>query len=170
MIIELPTPWILTLNLTLWPALQLTLAYTFLRLPARWFNSPPSLPKRESPALYESYLAIRRWKDHLPDGAKWVGGSFTKKHLTSHHPNYLLTYIRETRRGELCHWTALACTPAFFLWNPWWANLIITSYALLANLPCILTQRYNRLRLSQTLLRKSKEIPLNKQFTKKFLI
>mgnify|MGYP003343114664 CR=1 FL=1 len=46
------------------------------------------------------------------------------------------------RSGELCHWSALVCAPLFFLWNPWWGDLIVVGYALAANLPCILVQRY----------------------------
>lgn len=53
----------------------------------------------------------------------------------------------ETWRGELCHWAALASTPVFALWNPPWAILIMTLCGLLLNIPCILVQRYNRIRL-----------------------
>jgi hypothetical protein len=68
---------------------------------------------------------------------------------------HLHRFIRETWRGELCHWCALGCAPVFFLWNPWWADLIMVGYGLLANLPCILAQRYNRLRLQRLLSRRS---------------
>jgi len=44
--------------------------------------------------------------------------------------------------------------PIFFLWNPWWADLIIVIYAVAANVPCILAQRYNRLRFHRLLARK----------------
>jgi glycosyl-4,4'-diaponeurosporenoate acyltransferase len=39
----------------------------------------------------------------------------------------------------------LASLPIFFVWNPPWACWLMTVYALGANLPCILAQRYNRL-------------------------
>ena len=39
----------------------------------------------------------------------------------------------------------------FFLWNPWWGDLIIVAYAVAANLPCIFAQRYNRSRLTRLL-------------------
>jgi glycosyl-4,4'-diaponeurosporenoate acyltransferase len=41
----------------------------------------------------------------------------------------------------------LLTAPVFCLWNPTWAFLILLTYGLLANLPCIATQRYNRARL-----------------------
>ena len=50
---------------------------------------------------------------------------------------------------------ALGCAPLFFLWNPWWADLIMLTYALMANLPCIFAQRYNRLRFQRLLARRS---------------
>lgn len=39
----------------------------------------------------------------------------------------------------------------FFIWNPLWAGFIMIAYAILANLPFILTQRYNRPRLQRLL-------------------
>jgi glycosyl-4,4'-diaponeurosporenoate acyltransferase len=43
------------------------------------------------------------------------------------------------------------CLPLFFLWNPPWACLVMTTYALAANLPCILAQRYNRIAVNRAL-------------------
>ena len=85
----------------------------------------------------------------MPDAARWFRGGFAKGKLTSRDPAYWERFIRETWRGELCHWSALACAPLFFLWNPWWGDLVIVAYALAANLPCILAQRYNRARLQR---------------------
>lgn len=45
--------------------------------------------------------------------------------------------------------TALAFVPLFFLWNPWWADLVIVAYAIAANVPCIVAQRYNRVRFQR---------------------
>ncbi len=58
---------------------------------------------------------------------------------------YLEQFLRETRRAEVAHWLMLLCVPLFFLWNPPWARLVMVAYALAANLPCILAQRYNRI-------------------------
>ncbi|MCF7734052.1 MAG: hypothetical protein K9N23_20380 [Akkermansiaceae bacterium] len=38
-------------------------------------------------------------------------------------------------------------------WNSWWADAVMAAYAIAANLPCILAQRYNRLRLRRLLAR-----------------
>ena len=62
-------------------------------------------------------------------------------------------FVRETRRAELGHWWALACSPLFVLWNPPLAAALLVAYGVLANLPFILIQRYNRLRTQSVLAR-----------------
>jgi glycosyl-4,4'-diaponeurosporenoate acyltransferase len=153
--IDLPVCWIVVLNVVAWPLIQLGLAWLFTRLPAAWFNPPRQRAWEQGGRFYERAFGIKRWKDRLPDGARWIGGGFAKGALAGSAPNYLRRFIQETWRGELCHWFALGCTPLFFLWNPWWADAVMVAYAVAANLPCILAQRYNRLRLRHLLARKS---------------
>jgi glycosyl-4,4'-diaponeurosporenoate acyltransferase len=154
-LIELPTAWVVALNLAGWPVIQFGLAWAFTRMPVAWFSPPASRAWEQGGRFYERVFGIKRWKDRLPDAARWFGGGFAKGTLATLQPDYLQRFIRETWRGELCHWFALACAPVFFLWNPWWADLIMTGYAVGANLPCILAQRYNRLRLRRLLNRRS---------------
>lgn len=139
-------------NLLGWPAIHLSISTVFLRLPGQWFENDGWLtaPRQweRSGRFYRERLAIRRWKALLPDGAPWLGG-FAKKELRSHHRVYLTRFLLETRRAELAHWCMLGCLPVFFLWNPPWASCVMTLYALAANLPCILAQRYNRLALAR---------------------
>lgn len=149
MLIELPTPWTIALNALGLPALQLGCAWAFTHMPAAWFQNPPAARLRRD--FYESILAIKRWKNYLPDGATWFRGGFAKGKLRHRDPHHLRRFLLEAWRGELCHWTVLALIPLFFLWNPWWGDLLIALYALAANLPCILVQRYNRQRLQHTL-------------------
>jgi glycosyl-4,4'-diaponeurosporenoate acyltransferase len=153
MLIELPAVWIVVLNVAGWPILQVALAWSFTRMPATWFASVPAQAWEDGGRFYERIIAIRSWKRLLPDAARWFAGGFGKGTLASADPEYLQRFLRETRRGEMCHWTAIFCAPSFFLWNPWWGDLIIVAYALAANLPCILTQRYNRARMSRLLSR-----------------
>ena len=149
--IELPVSWVIALNIAGWPVIQLVLAWTFLKMPAAWFDPPPARTWERGGRFYEMNFQIKRWKDHLPDAAKWFGGGFAKGKLAGTEEDYLRRFIRETWRGELCHWCAIACTPVFFLCNPWWGNAVMITYAIGANLPCILAQRYNRLRLRRLL-------------------
>jgi glycosyl-4,4'-diaponeurosporenoate acyltransferase len=151
--LELPVMWIVILNVTLWPVIQIALAWGFIRMPAAWFDAPACEFAFETRGFYERWLGVKHWKDLLPDGARWLGGGFAKKELTSTDAGYLLEFIRETRRGELCHGCALLFVPIFFLWNPWWGNLVIVAYAIIANLPCVIAQRYNRIRLRHLLAR-----------------
>jgi glycosyl-4,4'-diaponeurosporenoate acyltransferase len=146
-LIELPTAWVVVLNVGGWLSLQLALAWAFTRMPVLWFHAVPPRAWEDGGRFYERFVAVRRWKDLLPDGARWFAGGFGKGTLVSTAPEYLQRFLRETRRGELCHRFAILCAPVFFLWNPWWGDLIILAYALAANLPCIFAQRYNRARM-----------------------
>jgi len=104
-------------------------------------------------AFLERIFGIKRWKNRLPDAARWFDWGFARGSLAGLDPAYLRRFIRETWRGELCHWFALGCAPVFFLWNPWWADLVMVGCAVMTNIPCILAQRYNRLRLRRLLAR-----------------
>ena len=146
MLIELPAMWIIILNVVGWLAIQLGLAWAFTQMPVTWFVPGEERTWENRGRFYERVFAIKRWKDRLPDAARWFAGGFAKGTMHSREPEYLARFIRETRRGELCHWLAIACAPSFMIWNPWWGELIIIAYAIAANLPCILVQRYNRLR------------------------
>jgi glycosyl-4,4'-diaponeurosporenoate acyltransferase len=149
--IELPLPWVVALNIGGWPVIQLALAWAFTRMPAAWFRPPRPLRAEGDGSCYRRWLAVHRWKDRLPDGASWFAGGVAKARLGGRRPADLERFAREAWRGELCHWSAIACAPVFFLWNPWWADGVMVAYALAANLPCIVVQRYNRARIARLL-------------------
>jgi glycosyl-4,4'-diaponeurosporenoate acyltransferase len=94
--------------------------------------------------FYRRWLRVRKWKAMLPDGAPWVGGTFSKRVLERRDSAYFRQFVLETRRGEAAHWLMLVCFPIFFLWNPHWTWWVMALYAIAANLPCIVVQRYNR--------------------------
>jgi glycosyl-4,4'-diaponeurosporenoate acyltransferase len=151
--IELPMSWTIFLNVVLWPVIQLALAWLFIRMPASWFKAPTPF---ESARFHERYLGVKHWKDLLPDGGTWFGGGFAKRGMSNTDPAYLQRFIAETWRGELCHYSAFLFLPLFFLWNPWWGNLVMTLYAIAANAPCIIAQRYNRIRMRKLLDRQQR--------------
>lgn len=155
MLIELPIAWIIVLNVFGWLTIQMGFAWAFTQLPVTRFNPRKAYGWERDGRFYESVFRIRAWKDRLPDAARWFGGGFAKGTLAVASREYLARFVRETWRGELCHWTAIACAPIFFLWNPWWGDLIILAYAVAANLPCILAQRYNRARFQRALTRRA---------------
>ena len=141
-----------TANLLGWPCIHLGIGFVALRLPPHLFVQDDwvTTPRRweRGGLFYRDRLGIRKWKALLPDGAPWLGG-FAKKRLQAHDPAHLAHFILETRRAEWAHWCMFACLPLFFLWNPPWACMVMTAYALGANLPCIVAQRYNRMALGR---------------------
>lgn len=154
MLIELSIVWIIALNVVGWAGIQMGLAWAFTKMPVSWFNPGRAFGFESNGRFYERAFCVKKWKDMLPDAARWFGGGFAKASMSSTDAAYLTRFVVETWRGEVCHWTAIACTPVFFLWNPWWGDLIIVVYALFANLPCILAQRYNRARFQRLLTRR----------------
>lgn len=102
---------------------------------------------------YEHRLAIRSWKDRLPEAGDLFEGGVSKRRLPAPNPAGLERFVRETRRAERTHWTLLACTPIFALWSPPVVLAAMATFALVANVPCLLVQRYNRARLLRVLAR-----------------
>ncbi|MCB0308669.1 MAG: hypothetical protein KDD48_04805 [Bdellovibrionales bacterium] len=155
MFLSLSTAWIIALNILAWPFIQLSLGAIFTRLPRKYFKSSlvwcEWLPWERSRKFWK-ILHINRWKTLLPDGASWFSSGFPKKQLKSSSNNYLQKFMLETRRGEGSHWVMLFCSPIFMIWNPPWAFYIMLSYGILSNVPPILVQRYNRLRIQNVLL------------------
>lgn len=145
---------ILTLNVLGWPAIHLALARYFLSLPDAYFAQDSWLTRErsfeQSGTLYRRVFAVQQWKGLLPDGAPWLGGR-AKKRVATRQVQGLKIFLIETRRAEVSHWCMLLCTPIFYLWNPAWACALITLYGLSANLPCILVQRANRIKVAHIL-------------------
>lgn len=158
MLIQLPLPVIVILDFLGWFVIHMGMAYLFTRLPERYINTEFWLfrPRQweRNGSIYSKILGVKRWKEYLPDGAALFKGGFRKKRLTRTGSAYYRRFIIETCRGEAAHWAVIFCTPVFFIWNYWWVNIIMVLYALTANIPCIVTQRYNRLRLHGILRRK----------------
>jgi glycosyl-4,4'-diaponeurosporenoate acyltransferase len=97
--------------------------------------------------IYQQYFHIRSWKDLVPE----MGNQFSKDHMTGTSEEYLNQFALECTRAELCHAFALFLAiplilesdPSFFQWA--------TLYSLLANVPFIMIQRYNRPRFEKLL-------------------
>lgn len=105
---------------------------------------------------YRRRLRIDRWKNRLPEAGDTFQGGINKRHLPSQDQAGLELFVRETRRAELGHWWALGCGPLFALWNPPLATALLAGYGVLANLPFIAIQRYNRFRTQALLERLSR--------------
>lgn len=151
MLVEISIGGVITLNILAWVVIQLGLAWGFTQLASERFNPEGRLARPRNwerhGQIYECLFFIKSWKDKLPDAAGWFHGGIAKAHLGVRSPAMLSRFARETWRGELVHWLALLALPLFAIWNPWWGVLVNAAYAVAANLPCILVQRYNRARL-----------------------
>jgi glycosyl-4,4'-diaponeurosporenoate acyltransferase len=155
MIGNLSSPWMLFIDFAAWLCINLGVARAVSLLPRDSFN-PRSWLYRErewekKPRAYERLFRVKRWKGWLPEGAAVSRNAFRKRHLVNSDPVYLEMFVQETCRAELLHWIIFFFCPLFFIWNPWYAGLLIVVYAAVANLPCVIAQRYNRMRLNRVL-------------------
>jgi glycosyl-4,4'-diaponeurosporenoate acyltransferase len=106
---------------------------------------------------YERRLHIKAWKDIVPEAGALFGKGFSKRRLMSGSIDHLHRFMIETRRAEVTHWIVLAIAPLFILWNPWGLAIVMCVYAVIANGPCIIIQRYNRGRLVRVIGRTTRQ-------------
>jgi len=160
MLLELPTVWMLAADAFAWLFFHLAVAQGFTRMPTRWFRADGWLCRawrwEGQGRLYERLLRLDRWKDRLPDGAGWLAGGFRKRALVQRDQDYLERFVAETCRGEIVHWVVFLCAGWFFLWNPPRIAAWMVLYGAAANVPCLLVQRYNRIRLQRLLSRRKR--------------
>lgn len=152
MLVELSIPLVVTFDVMGWFGIHMGMVYFTKYLPDSWFDHN-RWPYRQymwenDGSVYERIFLIRKWKGILPDGSVMIRGGFRKNRLERKSVDYFKRFILETCRGELTHWLAFLAFPIFLIWNRWWVIFIMFAYASLANFPCIIVQRYNRLRFA----------------------
>jgi glycosyl-4,4'-diaponeurosporenoate acyltransferase len=158
MIFHLPSLNMLLIDILAWLVINLSVAGIISKLqaedfdPKNWLFMERKWEKKSK--LYESIFNIKKWKCWLPDGAEVSHKAFKKKHLQKADSAYIRIFILETCRAEILHWILFLFGFIFFIWNPWYVGIIMIVYASITNLPCILTQRYNRIRLKRLLAAK----------------
>jgi glycosyl-4,4'-diaponeurosporenoate acyltransferase len=156
MAFHLSSPWMLALDILAWLVINLSVAGIISILQARDFDPKSWLYMERKwehkSRFYESVFNVKKWKRWLPDGAEVSHKAFKKKHLQNADSAYIQVFILETCRAEILHWIIFLFGFVFFIWNPWYVGIIMIVYAVITNLPCILTQRYNRIRLRRLLL------------------
>ena len=102
---------------------------------------------------YERHLHIKAWKARLPEAGALFSDGFSKRRLDVRSLAHLERFVTETRRAELTHWVVLGAGAAFALWNPPGLLGVMWLYAVVANVPCLIIQRYNRARLTRVVER-----------------
>ena len=151
MLVHLPTAITILIDIAAWFVIHMGVSYIMARQPLASFSPNSWLYRKRkwerNGRLYEKLFRLKSWKKKLPDGAAIFKNGFEKKHLKETNQDYLDSFIRETCRAELTHWIVFLFGPLFLIWNLWWVGIVMILYAALANIPCIITQRYNRIRL-----------------------
>jgi len=167
MIFHLSGPLNIAIDFIAWLLIHVSVSVCLSRINPAHFNPYSWLFKERkwetNGTIYRSVLAIKKWKNFLPDGAAVSKSGFRKKHLNNSEPSYLQRFLLETCRAELTHWIIFLFSLLFFLWNEWWIGLIMIAYGLITNMPCIIAQRYNRIRLVRVIV--SPELPCNNENT-----
>lgn len=155
-LIHLPTFWTIVIDVVIWFMIHIGVVALMVRVPVHHFNPNHWLYRRrkweKEGDFYQEVFKIKKWKRHLPDGAKFLGTfGFRKKQLNGKSKIYFETFRAETCRAEATHWIFILFSPLFFLWNPRWVGFFMIAYALIENLPFIIAQRYNRFRFGHLL-------------------
>jgi glycosyl-4,4'-diaponeurosporenoate acyltransferase len=151
--IVLPVWLVATLNVLGWPAIMLGWSWLAIRAPSRWFDHDGWWCRArawERNGRLWRWTGVHRWKRWLPDGAACFRGGF-RKQLSAASREQLERFRVETVRAELAHLVMLAHAPLFLLFNPPWAAAVMLAFGTLVNLPCMVTQRYNRILLDRKL-------------------
>jgi glycosyl-4,4'-diaponeurosporenoate acyltransferase len=158
-LLHLPTLWTIAIDFIVWFIIHIGVVSVMVRIPARhldpnhWLHRSRRWEREGN--IYQDIFRIKKWKQHLPDGARIVGRlGFPKKHLNSKSAGYFEAFFMETCRAELTHWIIIFFAPFFFLWNRPGIGVFMIFYALLENIPFIIAQRYNRCRFRRLLEQK----------------
>lgn len=99
----------------------------------------------ENGEIYRA-LNIKKWKDKVPDATTFFKKGVNKKKLELKRQEGLYILLMETKRGELSHWLQMIPAIFFFLYDNKIAIIMII-YAISFNIPFIMIQRYNRMRI-----------------------
>ncbi|NLT12329.1 MAG: glycosyl-4,4'-diaponeurosporenoate acyltransferase [Clostridiaceae bacterium] len=152
-IIELPMLWTVIIDFVAWFIFHMAAAIFTLKLPDRFFAKDNWIYRtrkwEKSGKIWDDLFRVKKWKDRLPDGAAILKQGFAKNQLKETDAKYFEKFVLESRRAECTHYLAMMPAVLFFLWNPVWVGIVMIFYALIANAPCILAQRYNRPRFAK---------------------
>ena len=143
--------WLLIVNIMVWLVLHFSISALCFKIPLCYFLKDVVFLRiaewEENGKIWNRLFLVKKWKRHLIDGSSIAKKSYNKSHLHGTKREDLKIFAAETKRAEITHWLLILPAPLFFLWNPVWAGWINIAYALFANVPFIMTQRYNRGRI-----------------------
>lgn len=148
-------PWFyIVANMSIWVGWAVLVGYIANHFSDKWFEKDTfitRLRKFETQRWFQKYLKVHTVKKYLPERGELFGTGTSKKSLPHGEKSGLEKFLIETRRAEYVHWIVIFAW-VFTLWfNPAWAVWTVAVLLVFGNLPFILTQRYNRLRLLRVL-------------------
>lgn len=137
-----------------WSVAQLTIAQAGTRIPqsffikhAHWFNT---FAWEKRGKIWQQWFKVHRWKSLIPEGHRLNQNIYDKSQLHQLNQLQIERLIIEMRRAEFIHWISMIPV-LFFIKSSNFLKIINIFYAVLANLPIIIAQRYNRPRLQRVL-------------------
>ncbi|MCA0968602.1 glycosyl-4,4'-diaponeurosporenoate acyltransferase [Priestia flexa] len=141
--------FITCINISAWLFFHIAISYACGSIPITFFEKDYLIFKRMKWETDQKYkkVWIHKWKTFLPDAGKVMKSGFYKKTWQSRSPEYTRQFLLETKRAELTHWLSICPAFLFFLWNSAYVGWVMVVYACITNLPFIIIQRYNRIRI-----------------------
>lgn len=104
---------------------------------------------------WQRHLAVRRWKDRVPEAGALFAGGYAKRRVPSRATADLWRFRAETIRAERVHWLIWASTPLHLVWCPPTLFVAMALFGVVFNAPFIVIQRSNRGRLDSLLARRA---------------
>ncbi|HKK96501.1 MAG TPA: hypothetical protein VJ916_09350 [Anaerovoracaceae bacterium] len=148
----------IAISFILWPTFQFIASRIANKLPISFYNDNNVLFKtkkwEKGGSFYQTYFRIKSWKEYMPDSSFFNKNKYAKKRITDFSDENLYRFLIESRKAELVH--ILSVLP-FWVWiiiSRVEVMLLMLLYALIANIPCIIIQRYNRPRIKEYLNRR----------------
>ncbi|WP_332298823.1 glycosyl-4,4'-diaponeurosporenoate acyltransferase [Mammaliicoccus sciuri] len=141
-----------------WFITQMFIVQIGLRIRDKWlvrdFRYFKSGSLEQNGQLWQKLVKVKCWKDHLPDGQMIQSDIVSKSHYNqSSDITNIEKFVIETKRAELVH--LLSILPiVVFIKSKKSIKVINIVYVVIANVPCIIVQRYNRPKLQRIYLKK----------------
>lgn len=152
MLSDLTPGKVILINFFLMVAWHLTVLVTCMNLSTSFFNPKKRMYAvrkwEKNGSFYINVLKIKKWKDNLPQFISKKGFSKRSlKSLSQLSKEYLEKFIVETCRAEWNHFMCSMYWVISICINSTFYALLFSLIPILANLPFLLIQRFNRIRL-----------------------
>lgn len=140
--------YLFIINAILWFSAHMYVSKLFLRISDQHYIDGPlklkSFNFENRGSVYQRLFKVKAWKDRVPEGSQFFTNTYNKRELKDNSRETIDAFLVEVNRAEITHWGILFTLPLVLLFNPRWAYKLHILYALLANIPFIIIQRYNR--------------------------